>query len=73
MDGVEGMAGNGNGICHQFCHCLAWAFICVTCPISVPLMGLCWCCQMLCPVGPEACLGDANETTGFLGSQSDPV
>lgn len=73
MEGIEGMSGD-EGICHQMCRCLAWAFVCLTCPISVPIMGLCWCCQVLCPVGPEAlCLGDGTETTGFLTASSDPV
>ena len=45
----------------------------ITCPISLPLLGLCWCCQEVCPVGPDAFfgLGEHDESTNFASSVPD--
>ena len=32
--------------------------ICATCPISLPILAACWCCQNFCLMG-EMCMGEA--------------
>lgn len=44
---------------------LMYCLICITCPISVPLLALCWCCQEFSPLNPEVCLGEGQELTSF--------
>ena len=71
MDGFEG--NDPSTMCGTVCHCLMWALVCITCPISLPLLGLCWCCQEVCPIGPDAFfgLGDHDEATYFASTGPD--
>ncbi len=64
MDGFEGFGGS-EAASHDLCNCCMWLMICVTCPISIPLMGLWWCCQFMCPIGPDGCFGSGEEGMGF--------
>lgn len=42
---------------YQSClNFLLFLLICVTCPISLPLMAAFWCCQNFCMMG-EMCFG----------------
>ena len=71
MDGFEATDAS---VCGPVCHCLMWVLICLTCPISLPLMAAWWCCQEICPVGPDALfgLGEGEESTNFANvSEND--
>ena len=43
--------------CQSCFNFLIILLICVTCPISLPLLAACWCCQNCVMMG-EMCLGD---------------
>ena len=71
MDGFEATDAS---VCGPVCYCLMWVLICLTCPISLPLMAAWWCCQEICPVGPDALfgLGEGEESTNFANvSEND--
>ena len=51
------------------CRWVMILLVCLTCPISIPLMALCWCCQYFCPLGPEACLD--QEMSGLAAIRDD--
>ena len=80
MDGYSGSGIEGEGFataadegmyCQDMCNCCLWLLICLTCPISLPLMAMWWCCQYICPVGPDdccaVCLGHGDDGLGFAG------
>ena len=43
--------------CQSCLNVLLLLLICVTCPISLPLLLACWCCQNFCMMG-DGCLGE---------------
>lgn len=48
--------------CQSCLNCLLFLLICVTCPISLPLLAGFWCCQNFFMMG-EMCFGGMGEGT----------
>ena len=69
--GMEGGYAADEGMyCPDMCNCCLWLLICLTCPISLPLMAMWWCCQSVCPMGTDDCcfcFNQGEEGMGFAG------
>lgn len=63
---MEGLSGEEGLWCQDLCNCCLWVLICLTCPISLPLMAAWWCCQAACPTGfDDCCANHGDEGMGF--------
>ena len=55
-DQYQQQPGQSNNKYQQLCHGLMICFLCLTCPISLPMMALCYCCENW--LDPEMWLGE---------------
>ncbi len=60
MDGMDTMGTEGGALFQNLCTCLMWLLVCLTCPLSVPILLMWWCCQGMCPLGADGCMGMEN-------------
>ena len=67
MEGMEGLSGEEGLWCQDLCNCCLWVLICLTCPISLPLLAAWWCCQAVCPTMgfDDCCANNGDEGMGF--------
>lgn len=51
----------------QYCNCLLMLLICLTCPLSLPLMALCWCMGIAGPCLEQPMMMTENSESVYDG------